>query len=53
MPSGKVSTCSAHHIVNDDLPWSPNRLQQRFGHIHRIGQTEVCQLWTRVAEDTR
>ena len=43
----------AHHMVNDDLPWSPNRLQQRFGRIHRIGQTEVCQLWTRVAEDAR
>ena len=43
----------AHHMANDDLPWSPNRLQQRFGRIHRIGQTEVCQLWTRVAEDAR
>ena len=25
-------------MVNYDLPWNPNRLEQRFGHIHRIGQ---------------
>ena len=29
-------------MVNYDLPWNPNRLEQRFGRIHRIGQTEVC-----------
>ena len=34
----------AHLMVNDDLPWNPNRLEQRFGRIHRIGQTEVCHL---------
>ncbi len=33
----------AHLMVNYDLPWNPNRLEQRFGRIHRIGQTEVCQ----------
>nr|WP_319022917.1 hypothetical protein [Mesorhizobium sp. B4-1-4] len=27
-----------------DLPWNPNRLEQRFGRIHRIGQTEVATL---------
>ena len=43
----------AHLMVNYDLPWNPNRLEQRFGRIHRIGQTEVCQLWNLVAEDTR
>src|SRR5437763_442682 len=32
----------AHLMVNYDLPWNPNRLEQRFGRIHRIGQTEVC-----------
>jgi len=31
----------AHLMVNYDLPWNPNRLEQRFGRIHRIGQTEV------------
>ena len=36
----------AHLMINYDLPWNPNRLEQRFGRIHRIGQTEVCHLWT-------
>jgi len=43
----------AHLMVNYDLPWNPNRLEQRFGRIHRIGQTEVCHLWNMVAEETR
>lgn len=43
----------AHLMVNYDLPWNPNRLEQRFGRIHRIGQTEVCHLWNLAATDTR
>ncbi len=43
----------AHLMVNYDLPWNPNRLEQRFGRIHRIGQSEVCHLWNLVAEETR
>jgi superfamily II DNA or RNA helicase len=43
----------AHLMVNYDLPWNPNRLEQRFGRIHRIGQTEVCHLWNLVAKDSR
>ena len=43
----------AHLMVNYDLPWNPNRLEQRFGRIHRIGQREVCHLWNLVAADTR
>ena len=43
----------AHLMVNYDLPWNPNRLEQRFGRIHRIGQTEVCHLWNLVANQTR
>jgi len=43
----------AHLMVNYDLPWNPNRIEQRFGRIHRIGQTEVCHLWNVVAEETR
>jgi SNF2 family DNA or RNA helicase len=43
----------AHLMANYDLPWNPNRLEQRFGRIHRIGQTEVCHLWNLVASETR
>jgi superfamily II DNA/RNA helicase len=43
----------AHLMVNYDLPWNPNRIEQRFGRIHRIGQTEVCHLWNLVAKETR
>jgi len=43
----------AHLMVNYDLPWNPNRLEQRFGRIHRIGQKEVCHLWNLVAAQTR
>lgn len=43
----------AHLMINYDLPWNPNRLEQRFGRIHRIGQTEVCHLWNLVSRETR
>jgi len=43
----------AHLMINYDLPWNPNRLEQRFGRIHRIGQTEVCHLWNLVSSETR
>lgn len=43
----------SHLMVNYDLPWNPNRLEQRFGRIHRIGQTEVCHLWNLIAGETR
>ena len=48
-----VNLQRAHLMVNYDLPWNPNRLEQRFGRIHRIGQSEVCHLWNLVAKDTR
>ena len=43
----------AHLMVNYDLPWNPNRIEQRFGRIHRIGQNQVCYLWNLVAQETR
>lgn len=43
----------AHLVVNYDLPWNPNRIEQRFGRVHRIGQTEVCHMWNLVAAETR
>lgn len=48
-----VNLQCANLMVNYDLPWNPNRLEQRFGRIHRIGQTEVCHLWNLVAKETR
>jgi hypothetical protein len=48
-----VNLQNANLMVNYDLPWNPNRLEQRFGRIHRIGQTEVCHLWNMVASGTR
>ena len=44
---------AAHLVVNYDLPWNPNRIEQRFGRVHRIGQEEVCRLWNLVAGNTR
>jgi superfamily II DNA or RNA helicase len=48
-----VNLQTANLMVNYDLPWNPNRLEQRFGRIHRIGQEEVCHLWNLVAKETR
>jgi superfamily II DNA or RNA helicase len=48
-----VNLQCANLMVNYDLPWNPNRMEQRFGRIHRIGQTEVCHLWSLVAKETR
>lgn len=48
-----VNLQNANLMVNYDLPWNPNRIEQRFGRIHRIGQTEPCHLWNMVASETR
>ena len=48
-----VNLQRAYLMVNYDLPWNPNKIEQRFGRIHRIGQTEVCYLWNLVAANTR
>lgn len=48
-----VNLQNANLMVNYDLPWNPNRLEQRFGRIHRIGQAEICHLWNMVAAETR
>jgi SNF2 family DNA or RNA helicase len=44
---------NAHLLINYDLPWNPNRIEQRFGRVHRIGQPNTCFMWSLVAEDTR
>ena len=43
----------AHLMVNYDLPWNPNRLEQRSGRIHRFGQHRPCHNWNLVARGTR
>ena len=43
----------ANMVVNYDLPWNPNRIEQRFGRVHRIGQNRPCHLWNLVAFETR
>lgn len=48
-----INLQQAHLVVNYDLPWNPNRIEQRFGRVHRIGQREVCHMWNLVAADTR
>lgn len=48
-----VNLQRAHLMINYDLPWNPNRLEQRFGRIHRIGQNEICHLWNLIAGQTR
>ena len=39
---------AAHLMINYDLPWNPNRIEQRFGRIHRIGQRTRagCGTWS-------
>jgi len=41
-----------HMMVNYDIPWNPNRLEQRMGRIHRYGQTEDCLIFNFVATNT-
>lgn len=40
-------------MINYDIPWNPNRLEQRMGRIHRYGQQREVYVFNIVAEDTR
>jgi SNF2 family DNA or RNA helicase len=41
-----------HMLVNYDIPWNPNRLEQRMGRIHRYGQTHDCLIFNFAATNT-
>ena len=40
-------------MINWDLPWNPNRLEQRMGRIHRYGQEYEVEVVNLVANTTR
>lgn len=40
-------------MINYDIPWNPNRLEQRMGRIHRFGQEYDVRIFNLVAENTR
>jgi len=40
-------------MVNYDLPWNPNRLEQRMGRIHRYGQRRDCYVFNMLYPQTR
>jgi len=40
-------------MVNYDIPWNPNRLEQRMGRIHRYGQDKEVFIYNMVSKDTR
>lgn len=42
-----------HLMINYDIPWNPNILEQRMGRIHRYGQHKEVYVFNLVAEDTR
>ncbi|MDI6716322.1 MAG: helicase-related protein [Actinomycetota bacterium] len=42
-----------HLMINYDIPWNPNRLEQRMGRIHRYGQNKEVFVFNMVAKDTR
>jgi hypothetical protein len=40
-------------MVNYDIPWNPNRFEQRMGRIHRYKQEREAMIWNIVAQNTR
>jgi SNF2 family DNA or RNA helicase len=42
-----------HILINYELPWNPNRLEQRIGRIHRYGQRHVARIYNLMIERSR
>ncbi|MBI2917636.1 MAG: DUF3883 domain-containing protein [Chloroflexi bacterium] len=40
-------------LINWDIPWNPNRLEQRMGRVHRYGQNDDVWVYNLVAQNTR
>jgi superfamily II DNA or RNA helicase len=40
-------------LINWDIPWNPNRLEQRMGRIHRYGQKQDVLVFNMVAGNTK
>lgn len=40
-------------LINWDIPWNPNRLEQRMGRIHRYGQKKDVLVFNMVAGNTK
>ncbi|MGI0060197.1 MAG: helicase-related protein, partial [Nitrosotalea sp.] len=41
-----------HLMINYDIPWNPNRLEQRMGRIHRYGQEYPVSVYNMIAKNT-
>ena len=42
-----------NQLINYDIPWNPNKLEQRMGRIHRIGQKKEVFIFNLVSQNTR
>ena len=42
-----------HTLINYELPWNPNRLEQRIGRIHRYGQRYDSQIYNFMIEGSK
>jgi superfamily II DNA or RNA helicase len=39
-------------VIHNELPWNPNRLEQRNGRVDRWGQTHTVEVYNMILEDT-